>query len=428
MKKIEVFEGNQLHTTPQNYSVSNPKCSFQGIVNGKNISVPFGEELLSQHLLYLGGIGTGKTSALFQIIRQLRYSLTTNDIMIIFDTKGDFYKEFYKNGDIVISNDKTATGANGADYWNIFNEINKNNRMMGNVIEISKTLFHEKTEKTQQPFFPMAAQGIFSAVLTHFIRKGKECNNETLKSFLFSSPNQQIRDMLQEHDEFKSMVSYIADDRSPQTQGVISELQQLSREILLENFSKKGTLSMRQLVRTKGGKVIFIEYDMGIGNLLSPIYSLLFDLAIKEALSRSKSTGNVYLITDEFSLLPNLQHIDDAVNFGRGMGIKFMMGVQNIDQIYDSYGEERARSILSGLLTAICFKVNDKHSKDFIMERFGQNRKKDTYMSAVQSRGIIENIRDSNVVEDWDISNLNRGQAIIGLPTAEPFLFQFNKY
>lgn len=93
------------------------------------------------------------------------------------------------------------------------------------------------------------------------------------------------------------MVSYIFDDRSPQTQGVISELQQLSRELFLGNFKKDGTLSLRNIIRAKGGKVIFIEYDLGIGNMLSPIYTLLFDLAIKEALCRKRAK-------EMYSLLP----------------------------------------------------------------------------------------------------------------------------
>ena len=81
----------------------------------------------------------------------------------------------------------------------------------------------------------------------------------------------------------------------------------------------------------------------------------MFDLAIKEALCRKKSAGSVYFITDEFSLLPNLRHVDDAVNFGRSLGIKFLIGYQNIEQIADIYGEARAHSLLSGFLTGIFF-------------------------------------------------------------------------
>lgn len=404
-------------------------CCFEGYSdNGTDISVPISETLLSTHLMLLGGIGTGKTNTFNQIIQQIRSSFSENDIMIVFDTKGDFYKKFYRPGDIVISNDSTATGPSDPDYWNIFNEIENDEHMEENIVEISKTLFYEKIRNTNTPFFPNAAKDLFSAILTHFSESADlKSNNEELRKFLDSSPTAEIREMLKQHENLKAMVSYIFDDRSPQTQGVISELQQLSRELFLGNFKKAGTLSMREIIRAKGGKVVFIEYDLGIGNMLSPIYTLLFDLAIKEALCRKKSEGNVFFVTDEFSLLPNLQHIDDAVNFGRSLGIKFMIGIQNIDQIYENYGEYKARSLLSGFLTSICFRVNDPKSKTYVRELHGVNRKKEIYMASVQGRGIVENVRDANVVEDWDIVRLKTGQAIIGLPGEEPFLFQFKK-
>lgn len=34
--------------------------------------------------------------------------------------------------------------------------------------------------------------------------------------------------------------------------------------------------------------------------------------------------------------------------------------------------------------------------------------------------------RDGYVVEDWDVTNLKIGQAIIGFPEYEPFVFQFD--
>ena len=124
MKKIETFEGNELYGRPIPYPVNNPRCSFIGTdPAGNDIFVPIDHDLLSRHMVLLGGIGTGKTNTFNQIIRQLRQTMTADDVMIIFDTKGDFYKAFYRPGDIVISNDETATGPDGVDYWNIFNEI-----------------------------------------------------------------------------------------------------------------------------------------------------------------------------------------------------------------------------------------------------------------------------------------------------------------
>jgi type IV secretory pathway TraG/TraD family ATPase VirD4 len=119
--------------------------------------------------------------------------------------------------------------------------------------------------------------------------------------------------------------------------------------------------------------------------------------------------------------------VDDAVNFGRSLGVKFMIGIQNVEQVYENYGEQRARSIMSGFSTSVAFRVNDAASKEHIKDLHGENRKKEIYMSSVQSRGIQESIREAHVVEDWDISNLGLGEAIIGLPGKPPFSFKFKK-
>lgn len=104
-----------------------------------------------------------------------------------------------------------------------------------------------------------------------------------------------------------------------------------------------------------------------------------------------------------------------------------MIGIQNVDQIYEAYGEHRARSILSGFLTSVAFRVNDEASRKFVKSLHGMNRKKEVFMASVQGRGIVEQVRDANVVEDWDIIRLGLGEAIIGLPGKPPFIFQFKK-
>ena len=97
MRKTEILDGNKLHTSPVLQSIPNEeiKCAFLGQgFGGQAAFVPFNNDLLSRHILFLGGIGTGKTNAFFQLIKQLRHSLTDNDVMIIFDSKGDFHELF----------------------------------------------------------------------------------------------------------------------------------------------------------------------------------------------------------------------------------------------------------------------------------------------------------------------------------------------
>lgn len=429
MKQTTVFDGNELQLKAPMLDTQGARCFLRGKgPDGNIVKVPLSEDLLSKHMLFLGGIGMGKTNGIYQIIAQLRERMTENDVMLIFDTKGDFHKEFFRPGDVVISNDEKATGIAGADYWNIFKEIDSGSSAEEEVIEIARALFYERSKHSSQPFFPNAARDLFTGLMLHFHRTDPSASNFSLRKFLDQSPSSEIRAVLQQHEDLKAMVSYISDDRSPQTQGVISELQQHIREILVGNFRKDGNLSMRKLVRNKGGRIIFIEYDLGIGGMLTPIYQLLIDMAIKEALSRKKSEGNVWFIIDEFRLIPNLQHVDDGINFGRSLGAKFIIGVQNVEQVFHAYGEALAHSILSGLLTTVAFHVNDAKTRGFIQGLFGRNRKKEVYMASVSSRGIVEQVRDANVVEDWEISNMGVGEAIIGLPSSEPFKFKFEKY
>lgn len=396
---------------------------------GKEQAVPITSELLSKHILLLGGIGTGKTNAFYGMVSKLQQEMTEEDVMVIFDTKGDFYEAFYKPGDIVFSNDETATGCNGANYWNLFLEVAADDRGTEAIREISRMLFAEACEKTNQVFFPNAARGIFEACIHHFFQSNPaRKSNYWLMDYISSVTSWELREMLLQYPQFRAMSSYIASDDSPQTQGVLSELQQVCRDVFIGNFSNVGDLSIRKLVREKGRKTIFIEYDLSVGNTLGPIYSLLFDLAIKEALGRKHSSGNVYFITDEFRLLPYLQHIDDAVNFGRSLGVKFMVGLQNVEQVYESYGEERARSIISGFQSMFAFRLTDAASREHVQDFFGKNRKVESYRPILQTKGLVEETREGMVIEDWEILKLKTGQAIVGLLEHEPFLFQFDLY
>lgn len=428
MTKTVVFEGNDLRRTVPASNSQQARCSIRGQdADGNPAVFPLSDDLLSKHLLFIGGIGMGKTNGIFQILSQLRNHMTSNDVMVIFDTKGDFYESYYQQGDIVISNDEKATGPGGADYWNMFEEISAGANTEEEITEIARALFFERSNKSSQPFFPNAARDLFSGIMLHFHRMSGVKNNAVLRDFLDQTPSAEIRTILQQHQDLKAMTSYISDDRSPQTQGVISELQQHLREIFIGNFRKEGSISIRKAIRAKQGRLVFVEYDLGIGGMLTPIYQLMLDMAIKEALSRKKSDGNVWFVIDEFRLIPNLQHIDDGINFGRSMGAKFIIGVQNIEQVFHAYGEAQAHSILSGLLTTVAFRVNDAATRKFIQELLGKNRKKEVFMSSVSSRGIVEQIREANVAEDWDIANMRVGEAIINTPGYEPFLFHFDK-
>lgn len=398
---------------------------------GETVAWPIDEGTLSKHMILLGAIGMGKSNAMNNIVRSIRTTMSRNDVMVIFDTKGDYYKEFYKTGDVVLSNDKRATNGSKSDYWNLFGEVMIDKRWEENATEIAKTIFADRLAKTTQVFFPNAAKDLLAALILCICRNQEPIelkHNRALLHILQTLTSEKMVSYLKYHQDMENMISYIQDSKSGQTLGVISELQSATRELLVGNFAQKGNISMRQLIRQKGGRAIFVEYDLGIGGVLTPIYRLLFDLAIKEALCRERNEGNVYFVMDEFSLLPHLQHIDDGVNFGRSLGARFIIGAQNISQVYDAYGADRANSLLSGFSTTICFRLNDGKSREFFKELNGKNGRITSYDAVVKAKGQIDQYREAYVVEDHDIDTLSIGEAIIHSGAYPPFRFHFKLY
>lgn len=414
----------------------NPALIFNGEFNGRRTHFGVDEDLISKHMLLVGGTGCGKSTLFYHIIKQLKNKMTADDVMIIFDTKGDFQSRFYNpSRDCIIGN--SSQYYQQSQRWNIFKEILadgwEDRQVILNTQEICKAFFEERTKNNNNPFFPNAARDLLAAILITIVRLGSDCKdfvrenfyNNRIKEFLDSSSGEDLCDFLDGFIDMRSVLSYIEGD-SAQSQGVLAEMYSVVRDIFIGVFAEKGGFSIRNFVRRKGGRTLFIEYDLSIGSVLTPVYKIMFDLALKEALGQTKSKGNVYLICDEFKLLPNLQHIDDGVNFGRSLGVKVFAGLQSIEQLYEIYGQSRGKNLAAGFSSIIAFRANDVTTRSYITSLHGQNMVLEQYR--MMDNHTVEDKRIGNTVEDWDLNSLRVGEAIVGLPFAPPFRFYFEEY
>lgn len=431
-----VIQGTAVSKNGLPITAGTPSLLLKGEFNGKPASFGLGEDVISKHMMLVGGTGCGKSTLFYHIIEQLKKKMTADDVMIIFDSKGDFYSKFFNKKDCVIGN--SPQYIQQSERWNIFKEILADGwderQVMMNATEICKALFEERTKNnSSNPFFPNAARDLLAAILVTTIRLGEgekqfvaeNFYNNRIKEFLDSCSGPDICDYLDGFRDMRSVMSYIEGD-SAQSQGVLAEMFSVVRDVFMGVFCENGKFSMRNFVRQKGGRTLFIEYDLSIGSVLTPVYKMLFDLALKEALGRTKSQGNVYFICDEFKLLPNLQHIDDGVNFGRSLGVKVFAGLQSIEQLYEIYGQSRGKNLAAGFSSIIAFRANDVTTREYISSLHGKNMVLEQYR--MLNNTMVEEKRIGSTVEDWDLNNLKVGEAIVGLPFAPPFRFYFEMY
>lgn len=431
-----VIQGTSVSKNGLPITTDTPSLLLKGEFNGKPASFGLSEDIISKHMMLVGGTGCGKSTLFYHIIEQLKRKMTDDDVMIIFDSKGDFYSKFFDEKDCVIGN--SPQYIQQSERWNIFKEILADGwderQYIMNTTEICKALFEERTKNnSNNPFFPNAARDLLAAILVTTIRLGEgekkfvveNFYNNRIKEFLDSCSSLDICNYLDGFGDMRSVMSYIEGD-SAQSQGVLAEMFSVVRDVFMGVFCEKGKFSMRNFVRQKGGRTLFIEYDLSIGSVLTPVYKMLFDLALKEALGRTKSQGNVYFICDEFKLLPNLQHIDDGVNFGRSLGVKVFAGLQSIEQLYEIYGQSRGKNLAAGFSSIIAFRANDVTTRNYISSLHGKNMVLEQYR--MLNNTMVEEKRIGATVEDWDLNNLKIGEAIVGLPFSPPFRFYFEMY
>ena len=424
---VTVLEGDTVHggrpPAPPSPDASVPL----GMVQGHTENISFDERTLGKHVLFLGGIGTGKTNAMKQLVHTLRRDAGPDDVFVIFDTKGDFL-DFYRTGDAVLSS--SPQDLPGGVVWNLFRDLLGHDQVerSDQVYEIASTVFSEETSRASDNyFFAAAARDIFAAVTEAMSLRGTGFSNRELRENL-EKPIEELIGMLAEHPQLAGTIRYLEGEKTPES--VLAFLQQTLNKSFSGVFREAGDFSVRQFVRAKRARALFIEYDIAMGSRLSPIYRILMDMAIKEALGlgRRKAPGNVFFVLDEFALLPELAHISEGINFGRSLGLKFLVGTQNVNQVLHAYQTGVGESILSGFGTVFAFRLMDGTSRQLVRDRFGANRKQIITLNAVRAQGPQQVVVEGNVIEDWVLSRLIPGQCVVSLPEGPPFFFSFKKF
>lgn len=388
------------------------------------------DEMTSKHILALGSIGSGKTNCMFHLVHAAIAEMKRNDRMVIFDVKGDYEEEFGRAGDVVIGK---RTGRSGS-IWNIFADLMASPAEapdMEMLRQLATTLFDRQIKTSNNPTFPKGARDLFIGLTLAFVRREQQksgaswetLNNQTLKRFFtdeVSDPGR-IADLIAPYPDLQWLRMYILSPQSATTQSYLAPLQEVVNEMFIGCFAMAGSFSIRQYITNGGSGKVFISYDAEYGCMLDAIYTVLFDLAMRQSIGRSaRNGGSIYFVLDELPMIPALTYLDQVVNLGRSLGVKVVAGIQNTSQMDENYGEHRARSVMSGFSTYLCFHLFDEKSRNLVKERHGKNLRR---ISCMQRNGQedTEILQQFDVIEDWDITGLDKGRCIVSLPTGEPF-------
>ena len=384
--------------------------------------------------LLVGSVGSGKSS-LMETFQEtiLRHAEQQGDTVVIFAAKPTALK-VRRPGDPVIAVSSTEP----ACCWNLFRELDASEVPELTLREIAEALFAEAKRKSNQVFFPEAAQDWFYQTARFMYEQGKESganlSNEDLLAVLcrtpISEPEKQTGwlELAERYPMYFSALRDYIGDGSAQGAGVLSELRTMISRTFYGSFAEEGTFSALQAVR-QGGKRIFLYYEYDRAHSALPLFKLILDLMLQQSLSGTM-THKTWFLLDEFSQLPKLEHLVDVLAIGRDPsgsgcgGVRLMAAVQSVQLLTRHYSELEAKTLASLFPNLISLRVMDPMTRAAMSDRYGTARV--IYRYAGEGNRLVSTDTDQKVVTDADFSALLKpGQAIMSLPgvCAEPFFY-----
>lgn len=402
-----------------------PVVSLDVYCNNQNTKLNLDWDDLTRGILYAGATGTGKTVCIRQTTKQLR-ERTYNYSMVIVETKQDYEKHLFKEGDLILGQGEFRERS---VHWNIFKDILidgwDDNAIKANCEEMARYLFKE-SEADPNKFFVKAARVLFAQALVDMVFEArtslvarKKLNNAKLREYFTTFDIGRCQRLASSANEQTILKFLLGEDLSnPQALGVLSETILGVLEIFTDIFAEEGDFSIREFVREKKGRTLFLKYDMAYKETQTVLYGLLTNLMIKEMLRQHTPNGNVIYVCDEFSFVGKTD-IDTAVNLGRAKGFVCLIGLQSIEQVYEIYGTHKGNSVLAGLRSKFMFQLNDIESMNFMKDSFGKHDRVEIKLSV---GGNIINRNTDYIASDRYIYNLGIGECICKLSTGTPFL------
>lgn len=312
-------------------------------------SIGIRRKLESSHILIMGDSGSGKTSAMRQILRQIA---SRQAAAVVYDPALEFTPEFYspERGDIILNplDDRCP-------YWDIAEESESDDANAS----MAAALFPDKD--FEKDYFTDAPRRVFT-----FLMRRRP------------SPQQLIA-WMSNSDEIEAMTKgtpYAAflDPGAPaQRGGVLSSFNMIaeSLELLPPQDSTRPVYSSGRW-NAERRQWIFLTSSPASRQKILPLHSAWLDMLILRTMAPAIHGANpVWFVLDEVASLNKLPQLHTAVTEARKSGNPVVLGFQGRSQIEKRYGKD-AETMLSQPATKLFLKTSEPHSSKWVSDAIGE--------------------------------------------------------
>lgn len=317
--------------------------------------VPMRAKSENLHTLIAGAQGTGKSQQFFVLMKQVR---ARGKRAIVYDPSGEFTQAFYRPGKDILMNPLDARSPN----WNIWNEIEKDYHFDN----MANGLIPDPAEA--DPFWAKAGRMVLKDVYKVLGREGRRTNQDLYNSIAKSN--------------LEAMHALLAGEAGASYVDPVTERTGMSLKMTVQNqleafrflHDEGEPFSIRKWIKEESDSWMFITAREELREALAPVLSLWVDTVIKAVLSlEAVHRERLWLFVDELPTLQKLDILKLALTNTRKYGLCCVLGVQDFSQVYEIYGHDLAKTIISGCQTKLLLRVTDGAAAKLMAELMGQS-------------------------------------------------------
>lgn len=323
--------------------------------------------MLTRGISLVGSMGGGKSQAmgsLLDVASELKMK------MVVYDEAGEFVSHFYRPGRDVILNPLDVRHAE----WQIFNDLFKKwdyYQMASYFVE------SPKDEDSNKMFNEGAVQLI--ADVTKIVHTGQvgPVTMKNVYNLIVKSSLKDLADLLRKYNV--TSVGNINEENVRTSESYRTTATSAVRfwEYLPEPKSGSDGFSIRKWVHeSDSDSRLFLTSREDMREILKPYLNMWLKLVLLAAMTRPvrhRGHPDLFLSLDELASLGNVgDPLETVLTRGRKYGIVTAVGLQNLAQADDAFGESKTETMLSNLRNRMYFAVDNYKSAERLADILGK--------------------------------------------------------
>ncbi len=360
-----------------------------------------------QHTLVVGTTGTGKTVLISDVVEQIR---KRGEKAIIYDLKGDYVKWFYNGKKDFILNPFDARSVK----WRLLNDIQHPTHLK----TVSQAFIPEKGFSGGDKIWDEAGRIAFASIVEKLMTENPDITNQDLVNKILKQDMSQVAKLVKE-----TLAQAIIDPTSPKTAASVMFVLAASFNCLKLIDGCNESFSIKKWIRSNSDSMLFITSKESFRAELAVLQTVWFEIAIQGLLDTEQMDQRTWFVMDELPTMNRIPSLAKALSVSRSYGGCFLLGMQNIAQMRETYGHHMAQDISAECNTRCFFKTNDPDTARWIAQNIGDAEIKEfqegiSYGAHLMRDGINLNSteRMKALLIPSEILNLERLHLVLKMP------------